>query len=57
MYYPKSQIKPNLYLALTVRVGIKAKNKRFWKEAKYVNPNIYNELTPEQQQAKKLNYQ
>jgi hypothetical protein len=54
----KSGSSKQVALALAVRVGIKAKNKRFWKEAKYVNPNIYNELTPEQQQqAKKLNYQ
>ena len=54
----KSGDSKQVALALAVRVGIKAKKKRFWKEAKYINPNIYNELTPEQQQqAKKLNYQ
>jgi GH24 family phage-related lysozyme (muramidase) len=44
-------------LALAVRVGIQAKNKRFWKEAKYVDPNIFFKLTPEQQKkAKELGY-
>jgi GH24 family phage-related lysozyme (muramidase) len=53
----KSGDSKQVALALAVRVGIQAKKSRFWKEAKYVNPNIYNELTPEQQaKAKKLGY-
>jgi hypothetical protein len=53
----KSGNSEQVALALAVRVGIQAKNKRFWKEAKYVDPNIFSKLTPEQQQkAKNLGY-